>query len=856
MLDKTAIVNAAQKFSSKGQIDKAIGEWEKLLEEKKDGNIHNNIGDLYLRKGSENEAIEAFTNAAEVFKKEGFFPKAIALHKKILNIMPHNVDSLIALAKLNTEKGLVGNAVENYFKAAELFQREGATEKTVMAIEKIVQLSPTDINTRKKIADLYIRSGHKERAANEYAEIAAAFYQKEDDEKALEYYQNTIELDMENVPALIGLSKLSERADDLDKAFDYLEQALPFDPDNLELLTVYARLSLKTGNNDGAMKALTVLVESDPDDLELKKQLGNIYVELEQLDDAWEVLLPCIEDASTKQNWDEALTLLNNFKELDPIPVRERIVEICKMQGDNDALKIGLTELAGLYKDKDRNKDALKSYKEILELSPDDSKIINTVKELENSMGIAQSAVELSESAHEEVSSGNEMMSDLLMSTHEHSEAGNTIQPKPEDASQMNDLLMTNDLISPDKSITEEDDPQNNIKISPIEFAEKESEADFLVQQGMNDEAIIIFKELLSLFPGNAGITKKLEALNPHESGAGTGSDEDDNDLQDIFSKFGKEEPSVEVEKKEAAPDNDLQDVFSEFGKEEPSVEVEKKDAPPTNDLQDIFSEFGKEEPAVEVEKKDAPPANDLQDIFNELGKDEPSVESEKKDTSASSDLQDIFSEFEKDEPSVESEKKETSAGSDLQDIFSEFEKKETPAGSSESNTPADNDLQNIFDQFESKEEIVEKVDYEASYSAALDYKQKGLFDEAIKEFQTTANDPERKTICLSMIALCYMGKNDYPHAIEEFNKILQSMSTEDTSYLRIKYELAKAYMQNKEHNKALEIYTEILAKDQDFKDCSKKIEEIKSLIQPPQKKPSEESPEKPKTKKSRVSYI
>ncbi len=55
MLDKSTIVNAAQKYASKGQIDKAISEWEKLLEEKKDGNVHNNIGDLRLRKGSENE---------------------------------------------------------------------------------------------------------------------------------------------------------------------------------------------------------------------------------------------------------------------------------------------------------------------------------------------------------------------------------------------------------------------------------------------------------------------------------------------------------------------------------------------------------------------------------------------------------------------------------------------------------------------------------------------------------------------------------------------------------------------------------------------------------------------------------
>jgi len=112
--NKTAIINAAQKFASKGLIDKAISEWEKLLLDRKDGNIHNTIGDLYLRKGADEEAVKSFNKAAEIFRKDGFYPKAIAIYKKVLNIAPNDVDALIALAKLHADRGLTGNAIDNY----------------------------------------------------------------------------------------------------------------------------------------------------------------------------------------------------------------------------------------------------------------------------------------------------------------------------------------------------------------------------------------------------------------------------------------------------------------------------------------------------------------------------------------------------------------------------------------------------------------------------------------------------------------------------------------------------------------------------------------------------------------------
>ena len=80
MPDKASIIKEVQKYLAKGQIDKAIGEWEKLAKGHPDGNIYNALGDLYLKKGDRKNALNSFREAAKFFQGEGFSLKSLGLH--------------------------------------------------------------------------------------------------------------------------------------------------------------------------------------------------------------------------------------------------------------------------------------------------------------------------------------------------------------------------------------------------------------------------------------------------------------------------------------------------------------------------------------------------------------------------------------------------------------------------------------------------------------------------------------------------------------------------------------------------------------------------------------------------------
>src|SRR3990172_6555302 len=101
-IDKNTVTKDAQKYVAKGQYDKAIAEWKKLLKESpNDPNIYNTIGDLCLKKNTKPEAVDAYKRAADLLAEDGFTSKAIALYKKVLNIDATRIDVHLALGDMN-----------------------------------------------------------------------------------------------------------------------------------------------------------------------------------------------------------------------------------------------------------------------------------------------------------------------------------------------------------------------------------------------------------------------------------------------------------------------------------------------------------------------------------------------------------------------------------------------------------------------------------------------------------------------------------------------------------------------------------------------------------------------------------
>ena len=264
---KSSIVTlqeSAIQFSEKGEYDKAIAAWKKLLTVREDANIYNTIGDLYIKKGSQNDAVEYFILAANKFRSDGFHQKAMAIYKKTLNIVPFQYSALIALAELYAEKGIIGNAVMYYLKVAEKLSRDGKIDKTIDIYTTILGLTPSDMNIKVKIADLWLSKGLPEKAANDYAAIAADYMLKDDLDMSLEFFSKAIGSDPKNVPSFIGLSNLAEKQNKPEQAFDFAAKALHFSRNNKDILSKFVQVAIKADRIQDAKDILSKLIVSCP----------------------------------------------------------------------------------------------------------------------------------------------------------------------------------------------------------------------------------------------------------------------------------------------------------------------------------------------------------------------------------------------------------------------------------------------------------------------------------------------------------------------------------------------------------------------------------------------------------------
>jgi tetratricopeptide (TPR) repeat protein len=563
MIDKSAITKVAQKFIAKGQIDKAIEQWERVLKENPDGNVYNTVGDLYLRKGINQKAIELFLKAAHLFREDGFYTKAIGIYKKILNISPADITSHIALAELNAEKGLMGNAIDHFLQAADKFMRDDKIEKITEYYNKILSLIPNNNILKEKMAELYQNRGFKKEALREYLSAASDYSQKGQTTKAEELYSRIIELDPQNTDSLIGLSRIAEKAGDIQKAYEFMNKAIEISGDNSDILFHYSRLATEAGDTEKAKEILSSLLDKEPSNIHYKKLLGEILLKEGALDRAWEQLLPFIDDTLQTDNWSEAVNLLENFREKEPIAVRLRLINLYREKNNLEPLIKEMQGLAKIYEDIDKLEDALKMYRELFELKPNSETLREKVSSLEKSLGIKPEPIKITpleerlkdilpeqtQEPEPTVTKAPDAIDELLAEAEFYEQQGLTdeaiktyekiLSIDPVNKEIRAKLERTKLVKAPEKNFEKQQKTEN--------LREMYMEAAFYEQQGLIDEAIKVYKKILSINPDNKELQTKIESLRSDKQPEKAAkeklevtipSSEAENDIMGVFNKF------------------------------------------------------------------------------------------------------------------------------------------------------------------------------------------------------------------------------------------------------------------------------------------------------------------------------
>jgi tetratricopeptide (TPR) repeat protein len=167
--NKEKVMDTARKFVEKNQIDKAVKEYLRIVQEDpKDVRVWLKIGDLYAKKGAKQDATDTYLKVARFYHEQGFFLKAVAVYKQILKLDPRLVDVILKLAELYRQLGLISDAMQHYESVAAHFHREGNTKEALETVKKLVDLDPDNIATRIKLAELYSKEELNQEAVEQF----------------------------------------------------------------------------------------------------------------------------------------------------------------------------------------------------------------------------------------------------------------------------------------------------------------------------------------------------------------------------------------------------------------------------------------------------------------------------------------------------------------------------------------------------------------------------------------------------------------------------------------------------------------------------------------------------------------
>ena len=283
--NKEKVMDAARKFVDKGQIDKAVKEYLRIVhEDPKDVRVWLKIGDLYAKKGSKQDAIETYLKVARFYHDQGFFLKAVAVYKQILKLDPRLVDVILKLAELYRQLGLMSDAMQHFESVAAHFHREGNTKEALATVKKLVDLDPENIATRIKLAELYSKENLVDDAGTEFQVACEQLRRLGRQDDFIKVAERLLWHKPDNHALNRELSGLYLRRNDPRRALQKLQACFKADPRDVETLALLAQAFQGL---DQKAKTVSVL-----------KELARVHVENKQRDKAGDVFRKILEFVS------------------------------------------------------------------------------------------------------------------------------------------------------------------------------------------------------------------------------------------------------------------------------------------------------------------------------------------------------------------------------------------------------------------------------------------------------------------------------------------------------------------------------------------------------------------------------
>lgn len=865
------VVRTAEKYVQRGKITSAIKEYRKLLEEfPDDATTLNRLGDLYARIEQNDEAIGLFTQIAENYTADGFFPKATAIYKKIIKLDPTRLEVYEQLAELYHRQGLLNEARTQYQVLADYYLKHDNSSSALAIYERMAEVDPEDPSLRVRLAELYQEQKLLDKAMAQYREIAGLMLGHGHAEEAEQVLLKGLDIDPEDEGFITdGVLRLKE-AGAVAAAARFLSAAVERNPEMERVARVV-----------GVERAAPSGTGGDEETEEPAEAAAPPPAQDETPPAEPEPASPAAEEADADlvldvEGMDEGLEDLDDLDidgglDLEPAAEPEAATEsTAESAAESTETEPAVPDLSD-------------APSEAGEITLDLTGVFELDLEDEELPG---SRVEPPEeaTAEEEVEETLQEPAAGLESAAPAAEAAEVAGPEPAPSVPPGDAEEALERTPPPGEIDADYLERTAAELDPERIQQEEdlvTEAEVLLKYGLTEKAMERLGELLALNPDHPDGTALLIRLHLEEGEPAGAAELATRLLQhaprsDAWSDVWPRLEAGGFERSDDGrvipPEGELPAVAEDAVAEETAAMPPPDVAEPAGPVAEMGGELEVSDPSM-AEGVDAepeaqePPAeerrpagrrreSDVDDMLASLtaevlpGKRRrpsppkqpeappPAAAAEPPSPPASE-----AAEAETVEPGTEwlqDAGVETEGGGlfdeeeDFFDLAAELEEELSQEGELGEEDllleqPQEQSLEQIVEGFKKGvSENLSEEDHQTHYDLGIAYREMGLLDEAVGEFQIAAKSPDLLVDCCSMLGLSFLEKGLPELAVKWYRRGLEAPALGEEDQLGLLYDLGCAYQALGDRDQAHATFVEIYGTNSNYRDIVAKLEETR----------------------------
>lgn len=322
-------------------------------------------------------------------------------------------------------------------------------------------------------------------------------------------------------------------------------------------------------------------------------------------------------------------------------------------------------------------------------------------------------------------------------------------------------------------------------------------------------------------------IDRLLASLLEDEAGTPSTSRQRDKALDEYFvgpeKKRAKKAPPPEPSPPppEVPPEPEVVETAEAPSPPPPAEEPVAAEAPPPAEAEDLVAE------GVDLE--------DHSDIEDALAGMEPALPpqvleavggGEALDETGTSWLDEVEASRQEDPDSVEVFEEEEGF---FVDLAAELEEELTVSDAlGPQQTGGEQSLEEIVQGFKrGVEEQLSEEDFDTHFDLGIAYREMGLLDEAIGEFQVASKAPEHVAACCSMLGICFLEKGLPELAIKWYTRGLSAPGISEDDSIALLYDLGNVYLKVGDKENARKTLVEVYGINSHYRDVASQLAEL-----------------------------